>query len=90
MHRFHRDDRGLALAIVGFVALVVVCGLLFALMNPTIGGLADHASQQSNDPVVQDQVDRATQIWGLILFFVIFLGLIGLIVRATVESRGPA
>jgi len=85
----HRDQRGLALAIVSFVALVVVAGLLFALMNPAVTEVSSQMSTHSDNPTAQDQIDLAGKIWGLILFFIMFLGVLGLIVRATGESRGP-
>jgi len=85
----HQDQRGLALALVSFVALVVVAGLLFALLNAPVTDVSSQATSQNNDPVVQNQVDQAMQIWGLILYFIVFLGLVALIVRATNESRGP-
>jgi len=86
----HDDQRGLALAIVSFVALVVVSALLFILLDPAVASVSSQTGSQTSSQLVQEQIDLANRIWGLILFFIMFLGLLALIVRATSESRGPA
>jgi len=86
----HDDQRGLALAIISFVALLVVGALLFVLLDPAVASVSSQTAAQSDSQLVQDQIDLANRIWALILFFVMFLGVIALIVRATAESRGPA
>lgn len=82
----HRDERGLALALASFCALVVVCGLLFVLFNPAISGVTSMTSDQATSPIVQDQIDQANTFWNLILFAILFIGLLFLIGRGVFES----
>jgi K+-transporting ATPase c subunit len=82
-----RDDRGLALALVSFIALLVVCGLLFVLFDPAVSELATMTSNQADSQTTQTQIDQAQQFWGLVLTVPIFLGLLYLVGRGVFESE---
>lgn len=86
---FAADDRGLGLAIVGFIAALVIAALLFTLLDPAADQLFDMASSQTSATEAQDAIDRREQIWnGLLFFFIVLAGLF-LIARSIVESRRP-
>jgi len=82
----HRDERGLALAIVAFVALLVICGLLYVLFNPAVSGLTSMATDQASSQTAQDQIDLAQTFWNLILFAVLFIGTLFIVGRGVFES----
>lgn len=86
---FAADDRGLGLAIVGFIAALVIAALLFTLLDPAADQLFDMASSQTSATEAQDAIDRREQIWNNILFYALFLAALYIIARSVFESRRP-
>jgi hypothetical protein len=82
-----RDNRGLAVGMVIFVGVLVAAALLYILLDPALVTMFDMARGQTSSTVATDQIDRAAQIWGLLLFFPAFLGLLFIIARSVFESR---
>jgi hypothetical protein len=85
----HRDDRGLAIGIVAFVAVIMVV-LLWVLLNDgmvILFGTMDTAAATSQG---QDEIALAKKIWGLLPYYILFVGVIMLIARAVLESRRPS
>lgn len=82
-----RRDRGLAIGFVAFFAILVISAVLYTLFDPAIGQLVTSASDQASHSTAQDQIDLAEQIWGLVLFFAVFLAFLFVIARAVFEQR---
>jgi hypothetical protein len=82
----HRDRRGLALALASFVALIVICGLLYVLFNPAISNLTTMPTDQASSQTAVNEIEQASTFWGLVLFPILFIGLLFLIGRAIFES----
>lgn len=83
------DERGQAHGIIMFVAMVVTGALLFILFQPAadaiLNAMLDHASSQQ----AKDVISERQRIFGLILFYVLFLSGLTLIARAVFQSRSP-
>lgn len=80
-------DRGLAVGVLSFIAIIVVAALLFTLMDPALVEIFDMSSSQADSQTAQDVIDLRQQIWGAILFFALFLGIVSLIAQSVYESR---
>lgn len=81
------DDRGLAVGIVIFIAALVGAALLYILLDPALVQLFDMTRAQTDSSLVTEQIDMASKIWGLLLFFPAFLALMFIIARSVFESR---
>lgn len=90
MRRVGDRDRGLASGIIIFVMMVVVAGLIFIILNVAVTDLNTAASGYTDDTAAQDHIDLlVNEVWGGILVFAMFLGLLFIIARAVLESRRP-
>jgi hypothetical protein len=85
----HRDDRGLAVGIVAFVALISIV-LLWVLLNGGMEIVFDTADSQTTDATAESEIATAEKIWGLLPFYLLFLGVMMLVARAVLESRRPS
>lgn len=81
------DNRGLAVGLVIFIAALVAAALLYIMLDPALELFFDVARSQTSESVALDQIDRAAQIWGLLLFFPAFLGVMFIIARSVFESK---
>jgi len=88
--RFHDDERGLAVAIVGFFAMIIIAALLYTLFGEAMTELFAMTSGQAQTTHGTDQINLAETIWNNMLFYALAVAVIFLIARAVVESRGPA
>lgn len=85
-----REDRALASGLIGFIAILVVVALLYALMNPAANQLFGSLSTQASDPQAQSIINEREQIWSNILYAILLLSGVYLIARSVFESgRGP-
>lgn len=84
---FRNDDRGLAGALIGFVAIIVVGGLLFTLIDPALGAVFSKFSTRTTNQQAIDAINLARGVWGQILAFVLFLAVIYLIGNAVLEQK---
>jgi len=82
-------DRGIALGIAEFFAMLLVAGVIFIALNQGAIDINTAASGYTADTAAQNHIDLMNQIWGLVLFFAVFLAGMFIIARATFESRGP-
>lgn len=69
--------------------MLLVAGLLFIAFNQAAVDINSVTSGYTTDTAAQDHIDLMDQIWGLVLFFAVFLAGLFIIARATFESRGP-
>lgn len=83
------DDRALGLGIIVFAAALVIGALLFTLLDPAATQVFDISSDMAEHSQATAEIDEAQQIWGLILFWVAFVAIIGLIARAVAEGGQP-
>lgn len=83
------DDRGLAVAIIGFVAMIVIAAFLYTLFEPAATAVFDASAERATSQEVTDAIALRRQIFGYVLFFALFLSGLYIIARATLESRGP-
>lgn len=83
---FRDDDRGLALGLVTFFAMLVVGGLLFIVMNDAMVDVFDITSSQSSQPGSQDQINAGKAVWDNIMYYVLFIGALFLVARAIREG----
>lgn len=87
---FNDDDRGLALGVVVFIAMLVIAGLLYLLMAPAMSDIFAFSTEQATTTGASDQVDMAQTIWNNLLYAALFLGTLFLIARAVREGAvGP-
>jgi len=85
---FREDERGLAVGLLLFFAALTIGALLFALFNPMMTSVDDRVSDQTDDPDAQSVIDERMQIWGGLLFYVMFLSGIYILAKSVFESRG--
>lgn len=80
------DDRGLALGIVVFIAMLVMGGLLFLVLNTAFTEVVGFTAPQASHDGARDQINMARTIWNNILYVPLFLGFLFLITRAVQEG----
>lgn len=84
---FRSDERGLAMGIVSFFAMLTIAALLFTLFNPAMTEVFSMTSSQAQTSAGQEQIDLAEQIWNAVLFFMLFLSLLFIVARSVFESK---
>jgi mannose/fructose/N-acetylgalactosamine-specific phosphotransferase system component IID len=87
--RLRDDDRGLALAVVIFFAMLVIGALLFAIMNVGMTEVFAISQNMSSSPGATDQTNLLEAIWDGMLFAVLVIAMLFLLARAVREGRGP-
>lgn len=83
------DNRGLALGIVKFVAVIVIGVLLYTLFEPAASEIFSTTTSQADTSSTTDQIGLAESIFSAMLFYVMFLGAIYLVVRSVFEQSRP-
>ncbi len=84
------DDRGLALGIVVFFAMIIVAALLYALASPAMSEILAFSSERAAESGGSQQVTTAETIWNNLLFVALFLAALFIIARAVREGAvGP-
>lgn len=81
------DDRGLAVGFVVFFAAIVGAALLYIMLDPALALFFDMARSQTTSTVATEQIDLASRIWGLLLFFAVFVSLMFILARSVFESK---
>lgn len=82
-----QTDRALSTGLLEFFAILIVGGVLFIALNLGVIDVHTIMTTQTTDADAQSFIDLlVNSIWGLILFFIVFLAGIFLIARATFES----
>lgn len=82
-----RDERGLAVGLVVFIAAIVGAALLYIMLDPALTTIFDMTRSQTTSSVATDQIDLASTVWGLLLFFAMFVSLLFIIARSVFESK---
>lgn len=83
------DERGLALGIVSFFAMIGIAALLFILFDAALEPLFTTTAEQATTTEAGDQISLALGIWDNILYYALFVAVIFIIVRAILEQRTP-
>jgi len=84
--RLRDDNRGLALGIVVFFAMLVVAALLYIMMDAAMVEIFAFATADATSAGATKQIQLAKQIWGGLLYVVVFLAVIFLVSRAVNEG----
>lgn len=84
-----RDERGLAMGIVGFFAIIMIGALLYILFNPALAEVFTMTADQAQTSKSTDQINLAEQIWGGVLFYILFLATLYLIAKSVLETKAP-
>lgn len=84
-----REDRGLAMGLIGFFAILVVTALLYTMLNPAITEIISFSSDQATSTQAHNVIDERAQIWGYMPMYGVFLGVVFLLSRAVFESMRP-
>jgi hypothetical protein len=84
------SDRGLAIGLVVFAAMVAIGGMLFVLLfQEGLLPLFDSATSAAETQDGKDQIVLAEAIAGGIGVYVLVVASLFIIARSVVESRGP-
>lgn len=81
--------RGQASGILGFLAILVIAALLWALMDPALEVVFSSSTEMASSSAAQNTIDERKQIWQSILFYPLALGGVFIIARAVLQSRRP-
>lgn len=82
-------DRGLAVGLMAFVAILVIAALMYTLLDPAATQMFELSGSAAKSATANDAIDRRKQIWDLLLFYpLLFAGLM-LLARSLFESRRP-
>lgn len=87
IRRFHDDDRGLAVGIVMFVAIVVITAFLIMFLTPAFNQVGGEMLTNTDSQVAKDAINLRMRIWGLVGFFGLFAGAFFIIRRGVTEGR---
>jgi len=83
------DDRGLAMGIVAFFAMVIVAAVLFTVLDPAFVEIFEFSSAQTTHEGAREQQNTAWAIWQNIMFVPLFFAVIFLVTRAVREGARP-
>lgn len=80
------DDRGLALGVVIFFAILIAGVLLYTLFSEAINPILSMTESQAQTPGGAEQISLAQTIWNNVVYIPIFFAGIFIIARAARES----
>lgn len=83
------DERAQAHGIIVFFAMIITGALLFTIFQPAIDQFLASMLSQTDNQVATDVINERQRIWGLILFYVVFVAGLALIARSVLQSRSP-
>lgn len=86
---FGTDEKAQAHGIILFVAILVGSALFFVIADPAAGLIFDMSLNSTDSQLATDTINERKQIWGLVLYFIVFFALVFLIARSVVQSRRP-
>ena len=81
------DDRGLAIAVVMFIAMIVIGALLYAVMDAALADVFTVGRGLSTSSGASDSIDLWEAIWNNLLFAVLVISALFLVARAVAEAR---
>jgi len=84
--RLRDDNRGLALGIVVFIAMLVIAALLYIMMDSAMVDIFAFAFDGATSSGATQQIQMAQTIWQSLLYAVVFLAMIFLVSRAVNEG----
>lgn len=85
--KLRNDERGLALALVKFVFILVIGAMLFVLFDAAASQLFTSTLDQTSNSVATTEINNAKGVWGLILFVVVLFAGLYLVMKAVNEQR---
>jgi len=84
------SDRGLAIGLVVFAAMIAIGGMLFFLLfQEGLTPLFDSATSAAETQAGQEQITLASTIAGGMAVYALIVSCLFIIARSVVESRGP-
>lgn len=83
------DERAQAHGIIVFFAMLTTGALLFTLFQPAVDGVLTSMLEQTSNPEAESVINEGQEIWGYILFYVVFVSGLFLIARSVLQSRSP-
>ena len=83
------DERGLALGVVVFFAMIIVAALLYIAFNTAWVDVVGVMEGQATSEGATDQINEAKAIWNNIMYVPLLFGLVFLIARAVREGSVP-
>lgn len=83
------DNRAQAHGIVVFFAMLVTGALLYTLFQPAADGILDAMLASTDSQQATDVINERQQIFGYMLFYVLFVSGLFLIARSVLQSRSP-
>jgi len=86
LRRLQDDNRGLALGIVVFVAMLVIAALLYIMMDGAMVEMFAFAMDDASSSGATEQIQMAQTIWSSLLYGVVFLAILFLVSRAVNEG----
>lgn len=86
-HEDRRRRARQASGIIGFIAMLVIAALLWALMGPAADLVFSAAGDTASSQAAQTAIDERKAIWGNILFYPLALAGVFVIARAILQSR---
>lgn len=82
------DDRGLALGILTFFAIIIVAALLYIMLDPAIQSITDMTLAQAEHEKSRTVINQRARIWNYVLMFALGLAALFILSRAVFESGG--
>lgn len=83
------DNRGLAMGIIGFVAIIVTIAILYTMFDSAAELMFSTSQTQTNAQEATDAISERKTIWNAMPIYFAFLALVFVISRSVFESRGP-
>jgi len=84
--KFRDDERGLALGVVVFIAMLVVAAVLYIMMDTAMAPIFGFALDGATSSGATAQIQLAQTIWGGALYAIVFIAALFLIARAVNEG----
>lgn len=80
------DERGLAMGIVVFFAMLVVGALLYIIMDTAFVEIFAFGANQATSPGAIQQVQMSQTIWGGVPYVIVLIAMLFLLMRAVNEG----
>lgn len=86
---FTTDQRGLAIGIMLFVAIIVTGAFVYIMLNPAVEQVEKKMLDQSDDVETDNMIKQRATIFYKLPFYILFAAGMFLVARAVFESRRP-
>lgn len=82
-----RYRAALAFGYIAAVLILITGALLWIIMDPAVDKISTLVSAKITDPAAQNHHDTMIAVWTRFAFYIMFVGLVGLLARAYFESE---